>query len=267
MPIYAVCCSIVLIPSAAWPVSSWGRQRNGCRGGQLVRASHCRVEALDHRRLDSWRCPGPETQSCLAEEVWQVLQSVCPGVHLAQFHDHLPFHHKELEAAFGPWLPELRKLKQRWIQQAPCRRSDLRSPQSASFDGQTIQPNPDESVVGQPHKDLLSGLVVAFAMIPEAIAFSGIAGVDPKVGLFGAFCLSLTIAVVGGRMAMITSATGSTALLMTGLVATGEPGARPGGPVPDGGGAGDGSAADPLGVSASCLSDALCSPRGAERLR
>ena len=43
-----------------------------------------------------------------------------------------------------------------------------------------------------------------------------------EVGLFGAFCLSLTIAVVGGRMAMITSATGSTALLMTGLVATGE---------------------------------------------
>ena len=73
-----------------------------------------------------------------------------------------------------------------------------------------------------PSKDVLSGLVVAFAMIPEAIAFSGIAGVDPKVGLFGAFCLSLTIAVVGGRIAMITSATGSTALLMTGLVATGE---------------------------------------------
>ena len=73
-----------------------------------------------------------------------------------------------------------------------------------------------------PSRDLLSGLVVAFAMIPEAIAFSGIAGVDPAVGLFGAFCLSLTIAVVGGRMAMITSATGSTALLMTGLVATGE---------------------------------------------
>ncbi len=72
-----------------------------------------------------------------------------------------------------------------------------------------------------PRKDLLSGLVVAFAMIPEAIAFSGIAGVDPQVGLFGAFCLSITIAIVGGRMGMITSATGSTALLMTGLVATG----------------------------------------------
>ena len=72
-----------------------------------------------------------------------------------------------------------------------------------------------------PLRDVLSGLVVAFAMIPEAIAFSGIAGVDPRVGLFGAFCLSITIAFVGGRSAMITSATGSTALLMTGLVATG----------------------------------------------
>ncbi len=72
-----------------------------------------------------------------------------------------------------------------------------------------------------PRKDILSGLVVAFAMIPEAIAFSGIAGVDPQVGLFGAFCLSVTIAIVGGRMGMITSATGSTALLMTGVVATG----------------------------------------------
>ena len=82
------------------------------------------------------------------------------------------------------------------------------------------------SVVSQwfsnPSKDLLSGLVVAFAMIPEAIAFSELAKVDPRVGLFGAFCLSVTIAIVGGRMAMITSATGSTALLMTGLVATGE---------------------------------------------
>ena len=73
-----------------------------------------------------------------------------------------------------------------------------------------------------PAREMLSGLVVAFAMIPEAIAFSGIAGVDPQVGLFGAFCLSITIAFVGGRTAMITSATGSTALLMTGLVAFGD---------------------------------------------
>jgi SulP family sulfate permease len=74
---------------------------------------------------------------------------------------------------------------------------------------------------GRPHRDILSGLVVAFAMIPEAIAFSGIAGVDPRVGLFGAFLLAVTLAIVGGRTAMITSATGSTALLMGGLVQQG----------------------------------------------
>ena len=73
----------------------------------------------------------------------------------------------------------------------------------------------------RPHRDILSGLVVAFAMIPEAIAFSGIAGVDPRVGLFGAFALAVTLAFAGGRSAMITSATGSTALLMTGLVQQG----------------------------------------------
>tara|TARA_Y100001978_G_scaffold5680_1_gene4721 strand:- start:10188 stop:11753 length:1566 start_codon:yes stop_codon:yes gene_type:complete len=73
-----------------------------------------------------------------------------------------------------------------------------------------------------PKSNILSGIVVAFAMIPEAIAFSGIAGVDPKVGLYGAFCLSISIAIFGGRKGMITSATGSTALLMTGLVTYGE---------------------------------------------
>ncbi len=83
-------------------------------------------------------------------------------------------------------------------------------------------PSVKEQWFDNPRQDLLSGLVVAFAMIPEAIAFSGIAGVDPQVGLFGAFCLSVTIAIVGGRMGMITSATGSTALLMTGVVAAGE---------------------------------------------
>jgi SulP family sulfate permease len=74
---------------------------------------------------------------------------------------------------------------------------------------------------GMPHRDVLAGLVVAFAMIPEAIAFAGIAGVDPRAGIFGAFVLSVTLAIVGGRTAMITSATGSTALLMTGLVQQG----------------------------------------------
>ena len=49
-----------------------------------------------------------------------------------------------------------------------------------------------------PSRDVIAGLVVAFAMIPEAIAFSGIAGVDPRVGLFGAFLLSVTLAIFGG---------------------------------------------------------------------
>jgi len=74
-----------------------------------------------------------------------------------------------------------------------------------------------------PKSNILSGIVVALAMIPEAIVFSGIAGVDPAVGLFGAFCLSITIAIVGGRIGMITSATGSTALLMTDLVRQSSP--------------------------------------------
>ena len=46
-------------------------------------------------------------------ELWAVLEPLCPGVHLAQLHDHLPFHQRELALAFGPWLPELRQLKAR----------------------------------------------------------------------------------------------------------------------------------------------------------
>lgn len=46
------------------------------------------------------------------ERVWQLMHPVCPGVHLAQLHDHLPFHRDELAQAFGPWLPSLRELKQ-----------------------------------------------------------------------------------------------------------------------------------------------------------
>ncbi len=66
--------------------------------------------------------------------------------------------------------------------------------------------------------DLLSGLVVALALIPEAIAFSIIAGVDPKVGLYASFCIAVVIAFTGGRPAMISAATGSMALLMVTLV-------------------------------------------------
>ncbi|WP_372875547.1 SulP family inorganic anion transporter [Pseudomonas sp.] len=66
--------------------------------------------------------------------------------------------------------------------------------------------------------DVLAGLVVALALIPEAIAFSIIAGVDPKVGLYASFCIAVVIAFVGGRPGMISAATGAMALLMVTLV-------------------------------------------------
>ncbi|KVW99678.1 SulP family inorganic anion transporter [Thiobacillus denitrificans] len=66
--------------------------------------------------------------------------------------------------------------------------------------------------------DLLAGIVVALALIPEAIAFSVIAGVDPKVGLYASFCIAVVIAFVGGRAGMISAATGAMALLMVTLV-------------------------------------------------
>ncbi|MDO7642378.1 MAG: SulP family inorganic anion transporter, partial [Reinekea forsetii] len=66
--------------------------------------------------------------------------------------------------------------------------------------------------------DFLAGLVVALALIPEAIAFSVIAGVDPKVGLYASFCIAVVISIVGGRPGMISAATGAMALLMVTLV-------------------------------------------------
>ena len=62
--------------------------------------------------------------------------------------------------------------------------------------------------------DVLAGLVVGLALIPESIAFSAIAGVDPQVGLYASFCIAVTIAFFGGRTAMISAATGAMALLM-----------------------------------------------------
>ena len=67
-------------------------------------------------------------------------------------------------------------------------------------------------------RDLLAGTVVALALIPEAIAFSIIAGVDPKVGLYASFCIAVVTAIAGGRPAMISAATGATALVMVTLV-------------------------------------------------
>ncbi len=66
--------------------------------------------------------------------------------------------------------------------------------------------------------DLLSGLVVALALIPEAIAFSIIAGVDPKVGLYASFSIAVICAITGGRPGMISAATAATAVLMVTLV-------------------------------------------------
>lgn len=66
--------------------------------------------------------------------------------------------------------------------------------------------------------DTLAGIVVALALIPEAIAFSIIAGVDPKVGLYASFCIAVIIAFTGGRPGMISAATGAMALLMVTLV-------------------------------------------------
>ncbi len=66
--------------------------------------------------------------------------------------------------------------------------------------------------------DILAGAVVALALIPEAIAFSIIAGVDPKVGLYASFCIAVVTAIVGGRPGLISAATGAMALLMIHLV-------------------------------------------------
>lgn len=66
--------------------------------------------------------------------------------------------------------------------------------------------------------DLLAGIVVALALIPEAIAFSIIAGVDPKVGLYASFSIATIIAFAGGRPGMISAATGAMALVMVTLV-------------------------------------------------
>ncbi|MGK0715589.1 SulP family inorganic anion transporter [Leucobacter sp. W1153] len=68
--------------------------------------------------------------------------------------------------------------------------------------------------------EVLAGLVVALALIPEAIAFSLIAGVDPRLGLFASFTMAVSIAFLGGRPAMISAATAATALVIAPLVAS-----------------------------------------------
>lgn len=70
----------------------------------------------------------------------------------------------------------------------------------------------------QPGTNILAGIVVALALIPEAIAFSIIAGVDPMVGLYASFIIAVVISFTGGRPAMISAATGAVALVVTPLV-------------------------------------------------
>lgn len=75
-----------------------------------------------------------------------------------------------------------------------------------------------EQWFGNVRGDILAGLVVALALIPEAIAFSILAGVDPMVGLYASFVIAITISFVGGRPAMISAATGAMALVIVSLV-------------------------------------------------
>ena len=72
--------------------------------------------------------------------------------------------------------------------------------------------------LGNIRGDVLAGLVVALALIQEAIAFSIIAGVDPKIGLYASFSIAVITAIAGGRPGMISAATAATAVLMVTLV-------------------------------------------------
>ena len=72
-----------------------------------------------------------------------------------------------------------------------------------------------------PKNDILSGLTVALALVPEAVAFSFVAGVDPMVGLYGAFMMGIVTAIFGGRPGMISGATGAMAVVMVHLIQKG----------------------------------------------
>ena len=78
-----------------------------------------------------------------------------------------------------------------------------------------FQEVPDNSV----KDEVLSGLTVALALVPEAVAFAFVAGVEPNVGLYAAFIVGLVTAVLGGRPGMISGATGAMAVVMVTLVA------------------------------------------------
>jgi SulP family sulfate permease len=83
-----------------------------------------------------------------------------------------------------------------------------------------------------PKNDILSGITVSLALVPEAVAFAFVAGVDPLVGLYGAFIMGIVTALFGGRPGMISGATGATAVVMVHLIAKGnEIGAALGTPI------------------------------------
>ncbi|MBT6439276.1 MAG: SulP family inorganic anion transporter, partial [Flavobacteriales bacterium] len=73
----------------------------------------------------------------------------------------------------------------------------------------------------KPKDDILSGLTVALALVPEAVAFSFVAGIDPLVGLYGAFMMGLVTAIFGGRPGMISGATGAMAVVMIHMIQKG----------------------------------------------
>src|SRR5690606_7965720 len=72
--------------------------------------------------------------------------------------------------------------------------------------------------LAQPRADILAGIVVALALIPEAIGFSIIAGVDPRVGLYASVAIAMVIAFAGGRQGMISAATAAVAVVVVPLV-------------------------------------------------
>lgn len=78
-----------------------------------------------------------------------------------------------------------------------------------------------DGFVGNPKDDILSGLTVALALVPEAVAFAFVAGVDPLIGLYGAFIMGLITALFGGRPGMISGATGAMAVVMVHMIAKG----------------------------------------------
>ena len=118
--------------------------------GVGVPASGCCLETRITAVWSAGDAAARERSLAWLEEVWMLLHTVCPGVHLAQLHDHLPFHQRELEQAFGAWLSDLRLLKARWIPTATCLSCDLRSPRPRRHrHAPTLQSFAGESVVRQ----------------------------------------------------------------------------------------------------------------------